>query len=104
MAASIRARYLQVYYLRIYDKACHEIMVHHGFEYCGLIAHHSSSRLGNSMSPALYGLAQPSVRYAATWVLTLVDDQGLEPNRIQLSYLDGAMHRKPFTATNDKNA
>jgi hypothetical protein len=28
----------------------------------------------------------------------------LEPNRIRLSYLDGAMHRKPFTATNDKNA
>jgi hypothetical protein len=56
-------------------------MVCHGFEYCGLIAHHSSSQLGNSMSPALYGLAQPSV----TWVLTLVDNQGWEPNQIRLS-------------------
>jgi hypothetical protein len=56
-------------------------MVRHGFEYCSLIACHSSSRLGNSMSPALYGLAQ----HSATWVLTLVDDQGLEYNQIQLS-------------------
>jgi hypothetical protein len=55
------ARYLQVYDLRIYDKASCEITVHRGFEYCGLIAHHSSSRLGNSMSATLYGLAQPSV-------------------------------------------
>jgi hypothetical protein len=58
----VTARYLQVYDVRIYDKASREITVHHGVEYCGLIAHHSSSRLGNSTSPALYGLAQPSVR------------------------------------------
>jgi hypothetical protein len=56
------ARYLQVYDLRIYDQASREITVHRGFEYCHLIARHSSSRLGNSTSPALYGLAQPSVR------------------------------------------
>jgi hypothetical protein len=55
------------------------------------------------MSPTLYSLAQPSVCWAATWVFTLVDDQGLEPNRIRLSYLNGAMLRKPCTATNDKN-
>jgi hypothetical protein len=61
--------------------ASHEIMVRHGFEYCGLIAHHSSSRLGNYTSPALYGLVQ----HSATWVLTLVNDKGLEPNWIQLS-------------------
>jgi hypothetical protein len=68
----------------IYDstiEASREITVHHGFEYCGLITHHSSSRLGNSTSPTLYSLAQ----HSATWVLTLVDDQGLEPNWIQLS-------------------
>jgi hypothetical protein len=48
----------------IYDftiEASYEIMVHYGFEYCGLITHHSSSRLGNCMSPALYGLVQPSI-------------------------------------------
>jgi hypothetical protein len=37
-----------------------EIMVHHAFEYCSLTDRHSSSRLGNSMSPTLYGLVQPS--------------------------------------------
>jgi hypothetical protein len=58
----VMARYLQVCDLRIYDKASHEITVHCGFEYCGLIARHSSSRLGNSTSPTLYGLAQPLVR------------------------------------------
>jgi hypothetical protein len=72
----------------IYDftiEASCEIMVHYGFEYYGLIAYHSTSRLGNSMSPALYSLAQPLMHYAVTWVLTLIDDQGLEPNWIQLS-------------------
>jgi hypothetical protein len=48
------ARYLQIYDFMI--KASCEITVHRGFEYCGLIARHSSSRLGNSMTPALYGL------------------------------------------------
>jgi hypothetical protein len=55
------------------------------------------------MSSALYGLVQPSVCEAATWVLTLVNDQGLEPNQIRVSYRDGAMHGKSFTITNDKN-
>jgi hypothetical protein len=38
-----------------------EITDHPGFEYCGLTTHHSSSRLGNSISPTLYSLVQPSV-------------------------------------------
>jgi hypothetical protein len=56
------ARYLQVYDLQYYNRVRREITVHHGFEYCSLIARHLSSRLGNSMSPALYGLAQPWMR------------------------------------------
>jgi hypothetical protein len=58
-----------------------EITVRHGFKYCGLIACDSSSQLGNSTSPTLYSLAQHSV----IWVLTLVNDEGLEPNWIWLS-------------------
>jgi hypothetical protein len=42
-------------------KPQYAIMVHCGFKYCGLITHHSSSQLGNSMSSAHYGLAQPSM-------------------------------------------
>jgi hypothetical protein len=53
------ARYLQVYDLRYYDRVLGEIMVHCALEYCGLIACHSSSRLGSSMSPTLYSLVQP---------------------------------------------
>jgi hypothetical protein len=55
------------------------------------------------MSPGLDGLVQALVHYAATWVVTLVDDQGLEPNQIQLSYCKDAMYHKPYTVTNDKN-
>jgi hypothetical protein len=58
----VTARYLQVNDLQYYDQVPSEITVHHRFKYCGLIAHDSSSRLGKSMSPALYGLAEPSVR------------------------------------------
>jgi hypothetical protein len=55
------AQYLQVYDLRYYDRVPCEITVHRTFQYCSLLAHDSSSRLGNSMTPNLYGLVQPLV-------------------------------------------
>jgi hypothetical protein len=82
--SAIMALYPHVYDLQYYDTIPHEIMDHCGFEYHGLITHHSSSWLGDSISPTLYSLLQPLVCEVVTWFLTLVDDQGLEHNRIQL--------------------
>jgi hypothetical protein len=81
------ACYSQVYDLLHYTGTQHNITVHHGSESYGLIAHHWTSRFGNSMS--LAGL------WFSTTLGTLGSDMG---------YHDGAMHCKPCTVTRDKNA
>jgi hypothetical protein len=47
------AYYSQVYDLRYYNGILCEITMHHWFKLCGLITCYSTSRSGNSMSPAL---------------------------------------------------